>query len=95
MAAFEKLNLCSTEPPNDHYQRKAQTVTTNAESKRSLSTQSLNHHCQRRVQIYLYQCRAQIYHYQRTGGGRGVGGGGAGRGEGGPSVAKSGRWLVQ
>jgi hypothetical protein len=33
MAGFDKLNFCSTERPNDHYQRKAQTTTVNAESK--------------------------------------------------------------
>jgi hypothetical protein len=31
MAGFEKLNLCSTESPNDHYQREAQMITINAE----------------------------------------------------------------
>jgi hypothetical protein len=32
MAGLEKLNLCSTGRPNDHYQRKAQRITVNAES---------------------------------------------------------------
>ncbi|SAM00627.1 hypothetical protein [Absidia glauca] len=51
MAGFEQLNLCSTESPNDHYQRKAETITTNAGLKRSLPTQSLNDHYQRRAQM--------------------------------------------
>jgi hypothetical protein len=54
-----------TKSPNDHYQRKAQTITTNEKPKRSLPTQSPNDHCQRRI---------QIYYYQRT---RGVGVGGS------------------
>jgi hypothetical protein len=49
-AGFEKLNICPTESPNDHCERKAQTITTNAKYKRSLQTQRTNDHYKRKVQ---------------------------------------------